>query len=214
MATFSPRLGASSSGRLLTVILLVLALAACGGDSADAGDEDASAPELVGSLCEVLPQAGEPGGPEVLATMRADEALTWIPVVTYFEAAARATGMDAELADAEAVTILVPTDDAMLLALNQSTYDELIISRQDELRRLLEAHIVDGRHSLEELEAAGTVTTIGGDTHDVWVEGELPVFGPTAETVCGGYSTANATIHVIGGVLGDLPELAEDEDVH
>lgn len=206
------RRGAARLGRLTLALALAATLAACGGDSDD-GEPDAAG-ALVGPLCDVLPQPGEPGGPDVLAAQAADEALTWIPVLTYFEAAARATGMDAELASAEAVTILAPTDDAIVDALNQTTYDELVLDRQDELRRLLEAHIVEGRHSLDDLAEAGTVTTIAGDTYAVTVEDDLPVFDDIADTVCGDYTTTNATIHVVGGVLGELPELSEDVDVH
>ena len=64
-------------------------------------------------------------------------------MLTIFEAGTPRPGLTAESADADGLTILAPTDDAFLLALTQETIDELIITRHDELRRLLESHIVD-----------------------------------------------------------------------
>ena len=129
-------------------------------------------------------------------------ALTWIPVVTTFEAAARASGLVAELRDADAVTILAPTDDAFTAAFSRQRLDDLLLGRRSGLRELLEAHVVEGAHSLSELLEAGSVTTLAGDTLTVTRAGRMARFDDRAETVCADYAVANARIHVIDAVLG------------
>lgn len=162
-----------------------------------------------GPLCQALPAGDDPGSPSAIAGLDASAALTWIPVLTVFEAATRAAGLTAELGEADGITILAPSDDAFLLAMTQETLDELIISRQDELRRLVEAHVVDGERSVADLIAAGTVTAWSGDTFTVAAsEGEARL-ADRAGTVCSDYRVANAAIHVIDGVLGELPASAE-----
>ena len=48
---------------------------------------------VIGPLCDLLPSGDDPGAPALLKDEPADVALTWIPVVTTFEAAVRATGL-------------------------------------------------------------------------------------------------------------------------
>ena len=131
----------------------------------------------------------------------ADVALTWIPVVTTFEAAVRASGLAGYLRRAGGVTILAPTDAAFAAAFDRQTLDDLLLSRQSELRALLEAHIVDGRRSLADLRDAGSVTTLDGDKLTVARAGAMARLGDGATTVCADYDVANARIHVIDGVL-------------
>jgi hypothetical protein len=61
---------------------------------------------VTGPLCQLLPSGDDPGAPRTLTGEPADVALTWIPVVTTFEAAVRASGLKQRLHDAEAITIL------------------------------------------------------------------------------------------------------------
>ena len=203
-------------------VAIVIALVACrdgsdvepvAGSGADGGPSAVSDGDAVrgvhGPLCDALPAGDDPGGPQAISGLDAAVALTWIPVLTIFEAGTRAAGLTAELADADGLTILAPTDDAFLLALTQETIDELIITRQDELRRLLESHIVDQALTVRDLVAAGSVTTRSGDVVTVAAAGEEASFGQEATTVCSDYLVANATIHVIDGVLGELPVPAE-----
>ena len=100
-----------------------------------------------GPLCDLLPAGDDPGAPATLTDEPAAVALTWIPVLTTFEAAVRATGMAGELDD---VTILAPTDDAFPAAFDRRRLDDLLLTRRRELRALLEAHILDGARSLAE----------------------------------------------------------------
>ena len=156
---------------------------------------------MSGPLCDLLPSGDDPGAPETLTDEPADVALTWIPVVTTFEAAVRAAGLADDLRKADGVTILAPTDDAFAAAFDRQTLDNLLLSRQRELRALLEAHIIDGSLSLAALRDAGSVTTRAGEKLTVAPAGAMARFDDRATTVCADYDVANGRIHVIGGVL-------------
>ena len=156
---------------------------------------------VIGPLCDVLPSGDDPGAPATLTDKPADVALTWIPVVTTFEAAVRASGLADYLHSVGGVTILAPTDAAFEAAFDRQTLDDLLLSRQSELRALLEAHIVDGSLSLADLRDAGSVTTLAGDELTVAPAGAMARFGDRATTVCADYDVANARIHVIDRVL-------------
>jgi len=201
--------------RRRVVAALVVAIAAsCSGcdddtpDRAARSDETTTAPVVTadarmvtGPLCDLLPSGDDPGAPESLTDDPADVALQWIPVLTTFEAAVRASGLARYLRRAEDVTILAPTDDAFAAAFDRQRLDDLLLSRQRELRSLLEAHIVDGSLSLAALRDAGSVTTVAGDTLTVAPAGAMVRFGDRAMTVCADYDVANGRIHVISGVL-------------
>ena len=156
---------------------------------------------VTGPLCDLLPSGDDPGAPASLKDDPADVALQWIPVVTTFEAAVRASGLTRYLRRSDGVTILAPTDDAFAAAFDRQKLDDLLLSRRRELRALLEAHIVDGSLSLAALRKAGSVTTLAGDTLSVAPKGAMARFGDRATTVCADYDVANARIHVIDGVL-------------
>jgi uncharacterized surface protein with fasciclin (FAS1) repeats len=128
-------------------------------------------------------------------------ALQWIPVLTTFEAAVRASGLARYLRRAKGVTILAPTDDAFTTAFDRQTLDDLLLSRKRELRAILEAHIAERSLSLAALRKAGRVTTLAGETLTVAPKGAMARFGDRATTVCADYEVANARIHVIDGVI-------------
>ncbi len=166
-------------------VLLALAAAGCGGS-----DEP---PAVSGPLCEQLPSGDDPGAPASLRDEPADAALTWIPVVTTFEAAVRASGIPLD-----GTTILPPTDDAFAKAYDRQQLDELLLERP---RELVEPHIVEGERSLADLLDDGDVTTRAGDTLEVTEAGAMARLGGRATTVCADYDVGNARIHVIDGVL-------------
>ncbi len=183
-------------------LALTLTVAACSGDD----EPEVAGPELVGPLCDLLPQPGEPGGPDALVDEPADIALTWLPVGTDFEAGVRSSGLDTELNIADGVTILVPSDDAFDAAMSQDTIDQLLLFDHDEMRTLIESHIIEGRMTLDELRQAGTVETRSGETLAIGTNGNMVRFDDRSETICAGYEVANATIHIVDGVLGVIPE--------
>ena len=193
-------------GVVAGLLLAITAVGCSGGDDdtlerAATTRDTSTPPSVVGPLCDLLPSGDDPGAPATLADEPADVALTWIPVVTTFEAAVRAAGLGGYLHKADGVTILAPTDAAFAAAFDRQTLDDLLLSRQTELRALLEAHIVDGRLSLADLRDAGSVTTLAGDELTVAPVGAMARFGDRATTVCADYDVANARIHVIDRVL-------------
>jgi uncharacterized surface protein with fasciclin (FAS1) repeats len=193
--------------RVVVALVIATATVSSSGCSDDTPEPTARAPEtpragvVIGPLCDLLPSGDDPGAPASLRNEPADVALTWIPVVTTFEAAVRASGLAGYLHRAGGVTILAPTDAAFAAAFDRQTLDDLLLSRQSKLRALLEAHIVDGSLSLAELRDAGSVTTLAGDELTVAPAGAMARFGDRATTVCADYDVANARIHVIDGVL-------------
>src|SRR5918999_4543469 len=188
----------------LVAAIAALSCSGCGDDAperaAPAG-ETPKAPTVTGPLCDLLPSGDDPGAPTALTDEPADVALQWIPVLTTFEAAVRASGLAGYLRRAEGVTILAPTDDAFAAAFDRQRLDDLLLSRPGELRAILEAHIIDEPLSLAALRDAGTVTTLAGDELTVAPAGTMARLGDDATTVCADYDVANARIHVIDGVL-------------
>ena len=193
--------------RVVAALVLATATVSGAGCSEDTPERTAAAPEtpragvVIGPLCDALPSGDDPGAPALLRDEPADVALTWIPVVTTFEAAVRASGLAGDLRKADGITILAPTDDAFAAAFDRQTLDDLLLSRQSELRALLEAHLVEGSLSLADLRDAGSVTTLAGDELTVAPVGAMARFGDRATTVCADYDVANARIHVIDRVL-------------
>jgi hypothetical protein len=192
---------------VLRLAALLVAIAAAGCSDSDDGAVEGSpatrqaSPAIVsGPLCDALPAGTDPGAPASLTDERPAVALQWIPVVTTFEAAVRASGID--LRRPGGVTILAPTDDAFDAAFGRQELDELLLSRHRELRALLEAHLLEGARSLAELREAGSVTTLAGDTLGVAAEGAMARFDDRAGTVCADYAADDARIHVVDGVLG------------
>jgi uncharacterized surface protein with fasciclin (FAS1) repeats len=185
--------------RVAAALLVAIAAAGCGGSNDDDAPEPTPTPEAVtvqGPLCDALPAGDDPGAPATIANEPADVVLTWIPVVTTFEAAVRAAGIAPEL---DGVTILAPTDDAFARTYRRSRLDRLLLSPA-RARELVEAHAIEGPLSLAELRDAGTVTTLAGTTLEVAPAQEMVRVG-RAKTVCADYQAAGARIHVIGRVL-------------
>lgn len=200
-------------------LALLLAATGCTGSSQDrpsatqrTGD---TAPVAVsGPLCDALPSGTEPGSPGSLVNQSPDQALTWIPVLTTFEAAVRATGMGKELSAAGGLTILAPTDDAFRAKFSTANLDELLLKDTDTLRGLLRDHLVAGARPVAELVAAGSVTTLAGTTLAITAAEPGARLADRAETICADYQVTGARIHVINKVLGSLPETAHEEDHH
>jgi hypothetical protein len=193
--------------RVVATLVAAIVAPSCSGGDADNPEPPSQARQVpnarvvTGPLCDLLPSGDDPGAPASLRGLRADVALQWIPVLTTFEAAVRASGLARYLRRADEITILAPTDDAFAAAFDRQTLDDLLLSRQRELRALLKAHIVDRSLSLAALREAGSVTTLAGDKLTVEPKGAMARLGDRATTVCADYDVANARIHVIDGVL-------------
>jgi uncharacterized surface protein with fasciclin (FAS1) repeats len=202
---------------LVAVAAMSLATASVGCTSSNTGTRTpatrsptTAAP--TGRLCDQLPSGKAPGNPAALTREPADAALQWIPVLTKFEAAIRASGLAADLRDAKGVTILAPTDDAFTGKISERAFEELVLFRKDELRTLLKSHLVDRSLSLSDLVDAGNVTTLAGTSITVSRRDGVTHIADRAETVCGDYRVANGRIHIINGVLGNPPNTAGGDD--
>src|SRR5688572_3992156 len=131
--------------RVVAALVVAVASASCSGGDDDTPERAARAhetpntPMVAGPLCDLLPSGDDPGAPASLTDMPADVALQWIPVLTTFEAAVRASGLADDLRGADGLTILAPTDDAFTAAFDRQRLDDLLLSRRQELRALLEA---------------------------------------------------------------------------
>jgi uncharacterized surface protein with fasciclin (FAS1) repeats len=193
--------------RVVAALVVAIAAVSCSACNDDTPEQAARAREtqdalmVIGPLCDLLPSGDDPGAPASLTDEPADVALQWIPVLTTFEAAVRASGLAGYLRRADGLTILAPTDDAFAAAFDRQRLDDLLLKRHRELRAVLEAHIIDGSLSLAALRDAGSVTTLAGETLTVTPAGAMVRFGGRAATVCADYDVANGRIHVIGGVL-------------
>lgn len=201
---------------VVPLLVAVLMVAACtGSDDAPAEPTNVAtttADGLSGPLCPVLPKDDEPGNPMFLRDLNHAEALTWIPIATVVEGLSRAAdGLD--LAGRTDVTLLVPSDDTMTEVFNVATLDALTFTRTHETAALLRAHVVPGSLSLADLAAAGQVVTEAGTTITVTGPADAPALDG-AEVLCGDYVTTGGRIHLIGAVLGPLPDMELDDDSH
>ncbi|MFI7281971.1 fasciclin domain-containing protein [Micromonospora chersina] len=197
----------------LAAVALSLVLAGTGCSGAGAASPPASgggaapkaAPVVSGPLCDLLPSGSDPGNPAALTGQPAEVALEWLPVLTTFDAAVRASGMSADLHGGSGMTILAPTDDAFAAKFSEDDLDRLLLADRDTLRGLLREHLVAGSLSLSDLVSAGKVTTLAGTTVTVTGGGGSARLADRADTVCADYQVAGARIHIINHVLGNLP---------
>ncbi|MEU8300545.1 fasciclin domain-containing protein [Micromonospora sp. NPDC048909] len=198
------------AARLAAAALLLAATAAC--TSADTNPDPspaaAAAVQVSGPLCAALPTGTEPGNPTFLAGQPVDDALRWIPTITTFEAAMRASGLLTDL-DRDGITVLAPTDDAFAAKFNDDTWDTLMTRDHEKLRTLLKAHLITGTHTVDELVAAGTATTVDGTSLTVTRTGASARFADKADAVCADYQATGARIHLVNAVLGPLPTTAD-----
>ncbi|GAB2932147.1 hypothetical protein GCM10027280_19830 [Micromonospora polyrhachis] len=202
---------------VVPVLLLTVAATGCSRaeprsgtpDGAPATGGSSRVASVTGPLCELLPSGTDPGNPAALTGERVDVALRWIPVLTTFEAALRASGLTDELRARQGLTVLAPTDDAFRRKFSEDDLDGLFLKRKNELRDLLKAHVVDGSHSLTDLVAAGSVTTLDGASVPITRADAMARLGADATTLCVDYRATNARIHIIDKVLGKLPTTAD-----
>ena len=207
----------------LTAVLasLTLATAACGSGEQEATPEDAgsessesmtSEPEeteemaegamLVGPGCEGY-AAEVPDGPGSVEGMAQDPvavAASNNPILTQLTASVSGElNPDVNLVDTlngDEFTVFAPVDDAFA-ALPPETV-ETLTTDADLLTSILTYHVIPGQLSPEDV--VGEQTSVQGGTVTVAGEGdELTV--NEANVICGGVTTANATVYLIDQVL-------------
>jgi len=180
---------ARPSALLVGTILLALAavMGACGGD--------APSPQPEGAALDL---AATPD------TMTIDHILRTDARFSTLVAALDTTGLDSTLASAGPFTLFAPPDRAFA-ALPSGTVPALLGEEQDQLRRILTHHVIDGDVALSALSDAVPLITLAGDTLQVQVTDSVTTVGVT-RLLDGDVEGANGRIHVIDGVLRPPPE--------
>jgi len=96
-------------------------------------------------------------------------------------------------------TIFAPTNDAFA-AIPEADLNALLADK-DELTKVLTFHVVAGQLSAEDLVADGSATTVEGTELTFAASGDAVEVNGSATTICQDVPTANATVHIIDGVL-------------
>jgi transforming growth factor-beta-induced protein len=201
------------------IAALSLVAAACGDDGEDAvSDTAAAAPTTTAAMSEMssessaMADAGEPFGPACSAVpadgegsfggMADDPAATAAsnnPVLSTLVTAVTEAGLVDTLNGDGPFTIFAPTNDAF--AAIPAADLEAVLADNDLLTSILTYHVVAGeKMSSADLIEAGTVDTVNGGSLTITDDGGvLTVNG--VPSLCVDVPTANATVHIIGGVL-------------
>jgi uncharacterized surface protein with fasciclin (FAS1) repeats len=194
--------------------LMVLPLAACGGDGDDAAatseTSTSSAPETSASE-EAMTMSGAPFGPGCSAVpadgagsfdgMAAEPVATAAsnnPLLSTLVGAVGEAGLVETLNSAEDITVLAPTNDAFA-AMDQETLNSAMEDPEGLLTQVLTYHVLEGKLAPEDL--AGTQTSLQGGEVTIEGSGEDFTVNGDAAVVCGNVQTANATVYIIDGVL-------------
>jgi uncharacterized surface protein with fasciclin (FAS1) repeats len=124
------------------------------------------------------------------------------PMLSDLSHAIDAAGLTRSLNSAKAITVFAP-DNAAFLALGPGNLTTLKATKSD-LTKVLEYHVVSGRHSPADLASGGHLTTLRGT---VIIPAKTPGGYQVnkAGIICGNIQTANATIYIVDKVLVPLP---------
>ena len=173
-------------------------------ESMDEGamDEEAMADDMMGAMgpaCAAVPVEGE-GSFAGMADDPAGTAASNNPLLTTLvDAVVQAELVDTLNSDGP-FTIFAPTNDAFGAVPAEDL--EAVLADTDLLTSVLTYHVVAGeRLSAADLVAAGSATTVNGGELTFAADGGAVVVNGSATTICYDVPTANATVHIIDGVL-------------
>ncbi len=153
----------------------------------------------VGPACAAVPADGE-GSFDGMADDPAATAASNNPVLSTLVTAVSQAGLVDTLNSEGPFTIFAPTNDAFG-AIPEADLNA-ILADNDTLTSILTYHVVAGNSwDMAELAEAGTVTTVNGADLTIAPSGDLITVNGTSMVVCGNVQTANATVHIIDGVL-------------
>jgi uncharacterized surface protein with fasciclin (FAS1) repeats len=128
------------------------------------------------------------------------------PVLTTLDAAVTAAGLVDTLNSAEALTVFAPTDCAFA-ALDPATLQAALADPSGLLMTVLGFHVIPQRLSAKDLAGKTELTTFGGATLQITVNGgKVTLNNGGATVVVPDIQTANATVHLIDVVM--LPPAA------
>jgi uncharacterized surface protein with fasciclin (FAS1) repeats len=150
----------------------------------------------VGPGCTSLPSSG-PGSAESMASEPVGTALAANTDLSSLAKAVEAAGLTETLNSAKDITVFAPTNEAFD-KVPKETLDKLMADK-DQLTKVLQNHVVEGRKAPADLTAA-PLTTLGGGTLTVTGSGEDLTVGD-AKVLCGNLQTSNATVYLIDSVL-------------
>jgi uncharacterized surface protein with fasciclin (FAS1) repeats len=169
-----------------------------------AGDIDA----VFGPACDQLPADGEPGSLTGMVVDPVATAAGTNPLLTSLVGAVGAVkGLDGVLNDAPAITVFAPfngafdeLDPALLKTLTDGAAKDGV---ESDLSTILQHHVLGER--LDPKAVVGDQTTLIGDKLTITGDAESGMKVTdgkvTADVLCGGIPTANATVYVISKVL-------------
>ena len=183
---------ANATVHIIDAVLMPTADDMSGGDAGDA----MMAPS--GPACSAVPADGE-GSFGGMADDPAATAASNNPVLSTLVTAVVEAGLVDTLNSEGPFTIFAPTNDAF--AAIPADQLQAVLADQDLLTSVLTYHVIAGeRLSSADLIEAGMVETVNGGSLTIEeVDGTLTVNGVAAG--CIDVPTANATVHIIGGVL-------------
>jgi uncharacterized surface protein with fasciclin (FAS1) repeats len=210
------------NGALAALAALTLAAAACGGDDDDAAPADTPGTDAVstapartepmitdadtrlepsGPACSSIPEDGE-GSFVGMADDPAATAASNNPELSTVVAAVQAAGLVDTLNGEGPFTIFAPANSAFE-AIPAEDLEALLADPMGDLPSILTLHVVAGqRLSSADLAEVGSVATVNGEQITLAPDGDaLSVNGGQAKVVCADVPTANATVHIIDGVL-------------
>jgi uncharacterized surface protein with fasciclin (FAS1) repeats len=152
-----------------------------------------------GPACGAVPTDGE-GSFAGMADDPAATAASNNPLLSTLVAAVTQAGLVDTLNGEGPFTIFAPTNDAF--AAIPADQLEAVLADTDLLTSILTFHVVAGEQlSSQDLIDAGTVTTVNGADLTITLDGDTAVVNGTANVICMDVPTANATVHIIDGVL-------------
>jgi uncharacterized surface protein with fasciclin (FAS1) repeats len=152
-----------------------------------------------GAACSAVPADGEGS----FAGMSDDTAATAAsnnPLLsTLVTAVAEADLVDTLNSDGP-FTIFAPTNDAFAAIPEEDL--NAVLADKDLLTSVLTFHVIAGEQlSSDDLVEAGSATTVNGADLTFTADGDAVSVNGAATTICQDVPTANATVHIIDGVL-------------
>ena len=154
-----------------------------------------------GAGCAKVPATG-PGSLTAMASVPVATAAARTPLLHDFSRAVKAAGLTSMLNSAKAITVFAP-DNAAFIALGKGNVATLTATRSD-LTKVLEYHVVSGRHTPAQLASHRHLTTLRGTViipakpHKIYEVNSV-------EITCGNIQTANATVYIVSSIIVPLP---------
>lgn len=198
------------SRRLIALLsVLLLALAACGGDDTEEATTDAATTEPAAEATEMETEMATEMETEMATEMEtemgeATEGQTIVDIATSNEdfstlaELVTTAGLAETLSGEGPFTVFAPTN-AAFEAVDSATLEELQ-NDTEQLTTVLQNHVVEGEVTSDMLEDGMTVTTLAGNEVEVSIDGDTVMIGD-ATVAMADVQASNGVIHAIDAVL-------------